>query len=124
MTLGYGEDHQEWMTRTHPAIADPRRNQRQEVHHGCIGRNEQALGYSSKLSARAKEAEDHAAAARDKAKADIEADREDARAVGEQQAQALREKAEEGRERISDGWADVQKLGRPRRRNPRRHRVP
>ena len=62
-----------------------------------------------KLSARAKEAEDHAAAARAKAKADIEADRDDARAVGEQQAQALREKVDEGHEQISDRWADVQR---------------
>ena len=62
-----------------------------------------------KLSARAKEAEDHAAAARAKAKADIEADRDDARAVGEQQAQALREKVDEGHEHISDRWADVQR---------------
>ena len=38
------EDHQEWMTLAHPAIAHPRRVQRQEVQNGCIGRSEQALG--------------------------------------------------------------------------------
>lgn len=62
-----------------------------------------------KLSARAKGAEDRVAAAREKTKADIEADREAARVVGEQQAQALREKAEEGGDRISNWRADVQR---------------
>jgi hypothetical protein len=62
-----------------------------------------------KLSARAKEAEGRVAAAREKNKADIKADREAARAVGEQQAQELREKAEEGRDRISNWWADMQR---------------
>jgi hypothetical protein len=63
----------------------------------------------SKLTTRAKEAEDRAAAAREKAKADLEADRNNARAVGEQQAQDLRQQAEEGKGRISDRWADVQR---------------
>jgi hypothetical protein len=63
----------------------------------------------SKLTARAKEAEDRAAAAREKAKADLEADRDNARAVGEQQAEDLRELAEENKGRISDRWADVQR---------------
>jgi hypothetical protein len=63
----------------------------------------------SKLSARAKEAEDRVAAAREKAKADVETDRENARAVGEQQAEDLREHAEEGKGQISDRWADVQR---------------
>lgn len=62
-----------------------------------------------RLSARAQEAEDRVAAARVKTKADIEADRDATRAVGEQQAQALREKAEEGRDRISNWWADMQR---------------
>ena len=70
-----------------------------------------------KLSARAKEAEKHAAAARDKTKADIEADRDDARAVGEQQAQELREKADEGRERISIGGPMSREAGT--RRSPK-----
>ena len=63
----------------------------------------------SKLAARTKEAEERAAAAREKAKADLEADRDNARAVGEQQAEELRERAEEGKGRISDRWADVQR---------------
>jgi hypothetical protein len=62
----------------------------------------------SKLTARAKEAEDHAADRREKAKADLEADLNNARAVGEQQAEDLRELAEENKGRISDRWADVQ----------------
>jgi hypothetical protein len=63
----------------------------------------------SKLTTRAKEAEGRAAAAREKAKADLEADRNNARAVGEQQAEGLRQQAEEGKGRISDRWADVQR---------------
>ena len=62
----------------------------------------------SKLTARAKEAEEHAIAAREKTRADLEADRDNARAVGEQQAEDLREIAEEGKGRISDRWQDVQ----------------
>lgn len=62
-----------------------------------------------KFAARAKEGENRVAAAREKTKADLEADRERARAVGDQQAQALRENAEEGRDRISNWWADVQR---------------
>jgi hypothetical protein len=63
----------------------------------------------SKLAARAKEAEDRAAAARSKAKADLEADVDNARAVGEQQADDLRQQAQEGKGRISDWWEDVQR---------------
>jgi hypothetical protein len=47
----------------------------------------------SKLTARAKEAEERAAAGREKAKADLEADRDNARAVGEQQAEPARKRA-------------------------------
>ena len=61
-----------------------------------------------KLSARADEAEKRVAEAREKTKADVEADRDAARAVGEQQARALREKADEDRDRISAWWSDVQ----------------
>jgi hypothetical protein len=63
----------------------------------------------SKLTRRAKEAEDRAAAGREKAKADLEADRDNARAVGEQQAEDLRRLAEGGKGRISARWADVQR---------------
>lgn len=47
----------------------------------------------TKLADRAKEAEERVAAAREKGKADLEADRDNARAVGEQQAEDLRELA-------------------------------
>lgn len=63
----------------------------------------------SKLAGRAKEAEDRAAAAQEKAKTDLETDRDNARAVGEQQAEDLRELAEKGKGRISARWADVQR---------------
>jgi hypothetical protein len=62
-----------------------------------------------KLSARAKEAQDHVAAAQDKAKSDLEQQISDGRAVGQGQADRLRETAEAGRGNISDWWTDVQK---------------
>lgn len=62
-----------------------------------------------KLATRAKEAEGRVSGAREKTKADLEAERERARAVGDQQAQALRETAAEGRDRIANWWADVQR---------------
>jgi hypothetical protein len=60
------------------------------------------------LSTRAQEAEEHAAAARDKVAADIKMDREQARAVADAQAEHLREAADEGKGKISDWWTDVQ----------------
>ena len=63
----------------------------------------------SRLSARAKEAEEHAAAARDKAKADLELDVENARSVGQAEAQRLGESAEASKGKISDWWNDVQR---------------
>jgi hypothetical protein len=63
----------------------------------------------SELAAHAKEAEEHAAAARDKAKADLESDVENARSVGQAQAQSLRESAEASQGKISDWWIDVQR---------------
>jgi hypothetical protein len=63
----------------------------------------------SKLASRAKEAEDRVAAAREKARADLEADVADARAVGEQQAKELRETAEQTDADISAWWKDVQR---------------
>ncbi|HXF00142.1 MAG TPA: hypothetical protein VN458_07330 [Solirubrobacterales bacterium] len=62
----------------------------------------------AKLSTRAKEAEDHAAAARDKAKADVEKDRELARGTADAQAEHLREAANEGKGQISDWWNNAQ----------------
>ena len=62
----------------------------------------------TKLADRAKEAEERVAAAREKGKADLEGDRDNARAVGEQQAEDLRELAEENKGRISDRWLEMQ----------------
>ena len=62
----------------------------------------------AKLSARAKEAETRVAAAEDKAKADLEKDISYSRAAGQQQAQALREMAEDSERKISNWWNDVQ----------------
>ena len=77
-----------------------------------------------RLSARADEAEKRVAAAREKTKADIEADRDAARAAGEQQAQDLREKADEGRDRISAWWSDVQRSWDEGSQDSRRRRFP
>ena len=63
----------------------------------------------AKLSQRAKEAEEHAAAARDKTKADVENDREMARATAQAQADRLHESADANRARISAWWHDVQR---------------
>lgn len=62
-----------------------------------------------KLADRAKEAEDHAGAAKTKAKADLEADVENARAVAQAQADDLSESANAKRDRISAWWHDVQR---------------
>ena len=63
----------------------------------------------AKLSQRAKEAEEHAAAAREKTKADVENDREMARATAQAQADRLHESADANRARISAWWHDVQR---------------
>ena len=63
----------------------------------------------SKLAAKAKEAEDRAAAAQTKAKADLQQDVENSRAVAQDQADSLRESAEAGKGRISAWWHDVQR---------------
>jgi hypothetical protein len=63
----------------------------------------------AKLSARAKEAEDHVATAQDKAKSDLQQQISDGRAVGQAQADRLRKTAEESGGNISDWWTDVQK---------------
>ena len=62
----------------------------------------------TKLADRAKEAEERVAAAREKGKADLEADLDYARGAGEEEAEALRETAEQGKGRISDRWEGVQ----------------
>jgi hypothetical protein len=63
----------------------------------------------TRLAARAKEAEDHTAAAQDKAKADLEQDVETARATSQADAQHLRESADANKGKISDWWNDVQR---------------
>ena len=62
-----------------------------------------------RLADRAEEAEKHVAAASDKAKAEIEEDRDRSREVAEQQAEQLREAVDAGRGKISDWWHDVQR---------------
>src|SRR5215208_6496101 len=61
-----------------------------------------------KLAARAKEAEDHAAAARGKAKADLDREVETAQASAQDQAEKLRETADASEEKVSAWWRDVQ----------------
>jgi hypothetical protein len=60
------------------------------------------------LAARAKQAEDNVAAARTKAKAQLEADVTAAQESAKKHAEALRAKAEEGKENLSAGWNNVQ----------------
>ena len=75
-----------------------------------------------KLADRANEAEDRAAKAREKARTDIEADREAARAAGEEEAKALREMAEDAKSDVSDWWTrGSADLGRGGERGPRGH---
>jgi hypothetical protein len=62
-----------------------------------------------RLADRAEEAEKNTAAARDKAKADLEEDRDRSRAVAQQQAEQLQEAADAGRDKISAWWNDVQR---------------
>jgi hypothetical protein len=62
----------------------------------------------ARLSARAREAEDRAAAAGGKAKADLEDDVASARASAQQHADQLHATAVESKGKISDWWTDVQ----------------
>jgi hypothetical protein len=62
----------------------------------------------SKLAVRAKEAEDHAAAARNKGKADLEQDVQAARDSAQAQSEKLRETATASEGKLSDWWTDVQ----------------
>ena len=63
----------------------------------------------SKLSARAKELEDRAAAARGKQKADLERDVNDARDSAQAQGDSLRKHAEERKDKLSAWWLKVQR---------------
>jgi hypothetical protein len=89
------------MTLPHPAIPHPPLDDKRRFQMA-------ASDDLTKLADRAKEAEERVAAAREKGKAHLEADRDNARAVGEQQAEDLRELAETGKGRISDRWEGVQ----------------
>jgi hypothetical protein len=63
----------------------------------------------TKLAARAKEAEERVAAARGKAKADLEQDVETARQSAQEQAERLRNSADAGKDKISVWWHDLQR---------------
>jgi hypothetical protein len=63
----------------------------------------------AKLSARAKQAEDRVAAAREKAAADLEREVADARASSQAQAEKLRDTVDAGESKLSAWWADVER---------------
>jgi len=60
------------------------------------------------LSARAKKLEDNAAAAKTKAKSDLQQEVKNARTSAQDQADKLRKSADAGKGRISDWWDGVQ----------------
>jgi hypothetical protein len=62
----------------------------------------------AKLAARAKQAEDRAAAAQQKARTDLESDVSAARASADAQGEKLRETAESGKEKVSGRWNELQ----------------
>ena len=62
-----------------------------------------------KLAARSKQTEDNVAAARTKAKAQLEADVQAAKESAKKHQQALRAKVDEGKESVSTEWNDVQR---------------
>jgi hypothetical protein len=63
----------------------------------------------TELAARAKEAEDRAGAVQGKAKADVQADVETARASAQERAKKLRESAEANKNKLSVWWYDLQR---------------
>jgi hypothetical protein len=63
----------------------------------------------TKLAARAKEAEDRAAAAQGKARADLEHDVENARKSAQEQADKLRATADANKGKLSVWWNDLQR---------------
>jgi hypothetical protein len=63
----------------------------------------------SKLSIRAKQAEDHAAAAQGKAKADFDQQVKEGRESAQVQGDALRKTAESGKGKLSAWWESVQR---------------
>ena len=60
------------------------------------------------LAARSKQAEENVAAARTKAKAQLEADVQAAKESARKHADGLRAKVDEGKESVSEGWSSVQ----------------
>ncbi len=63
----------------------------------------------TRLAARAKDAEDHAAAVRGKSKADLEHDVATIRASADAQADTLRKEAEAHKSKLSAAWHDLQR---------------
>ena len=63
----------------------------------------------TELAARAKEAEDRAGAVQGKAKADVQADVEPARASAQDRAKKLRESADANKNELSVWWYDLQR---------------
>ena len=63
----------------------------------------------TELSARAQAAEEHGAAAQTKAKEDLQADVETARASAQDRAKKLRESAEANKNKLSVWWYDLQR---------------
>ena len=66
----------------------------------------------TELAARAASAEAHAAAAQDKAKADVEADVKAARDSAQDRAKRLRQDAEANKSKLSVAWYDLQRTWR------------
>src|SRR3954469_7167028 len=60
------------------------------------------------LAARAKQAEDRAAAAQQKARTDLQSDVSTARASADAHGEKLRETAESGKEKVSGRWNELQ----------------
>jgi hypothetical protein len=77
-------------------------NKRKEVRHGVSDQ-------LSKLAARAKDAEDHAAAAKSKAKAELEQDFKTARESAKAQADQLSKAAEANKGKLSAWWDSLQR---------------
>src|SRR5689334_19225584 len=63
----------------------------------------------TRLAAKAKEAEDRAAAAKSKAKAELEQDVKEARESAQAQADQLYKNAQTDKETLSAWWSDVQR---------------
>jgi vacuolar-type H+-ATPase subunit I/STV1 len=99
-----------WSSPATGGLAESSRDGRIVVANHSSGRYRMALSDElTKLAARAKEAQDRAAAAQGKAKADLEQEVEAARASAEEQAGKLRQDAEARKGKLSVWWQDVQR---------------